>query len=799
MQSAAPRPNASLLEAILDQSDLILCLIEESGLLVACNDTVCRNANRQRDELVGKYIFDLRVSFPVQSFEQWTELLRRIEAAGQLVVETGLGRKDGTTYPARVVLSIEERDGRRYVLAVGRRIPQLEPLHADIERDARWQKALYQMATHESVMVGDFSSALSFITTSARPLLPATFCQVWRMQFDSIGLIEGSQDGARGRAISLTDFPWLRRAFESGRAANLLASCHTTAERSATLDLMKQSNCAAILTAPILVRGTTWGVLMFGSGNEREWQNAEILFAGQVADQVAHAVLSQERRYAEAEIAQSRERYRSFVEMSRELMARVEFDRPISLSLPEAEKVNAVVKTGFIADCNDALAHFFGLERAEQLLGKRVKNLAPGWGRRGVLYQLVRDDCQVVNIESAYRVRGGVSWLLQSYQGVVENGSLIRVWGAARDITEFKRAEERIRESEDRFRAFVVNSSEGIVAVDYTKPIPLNQSHEALMKAIWTTGRISECNQAFATMRGFRHLNEIIGRPVEELRLDSEAAWQTTSEYVRRNFRLSNVDLPSKISDNSARWFRYSMTGVVENDCLIRTWATLSDVTEQKRLEQDLRSLSSRRTTILEQERTRVAREIHDELGQRLTVLKFEASAWESGKRPPVKGRLTEEIDAIIQTVRRIATELRPVILDQYGLGAAVEWQAAEFSRRTGIQCHTEIDKTLEVDTTLSTTAFRILQEALTNVARHSGAKRVAVSLRCDTNTLQLTVEDNGKGLDLTRTKRGRSLGLVGMRERASQAGGNWTIQNVRSGGTLVAVSLPLHFQAEPL
>ncbi len=293
-------------------------------------------------------------------------------------------------------------------------------------------------------------------------------------------------------------------------------------------------------------------------------------------------------------------------------------------------------------------------------------------------------------------------------------------------------------------------------------------------------------------MRGFERPDELIGRMVHDLRFDSALAIKSTSDFIRSGFYLTGVDLPSRAPDNSSRWFRYSMSGVVEDRGLIRTWATISDITEQKRLEQDLRSLSSRRITLLEQERTRVAREIHDELGQQLTVLKFEAAAWESGKRPPVKGGLTGEIDSIIQTVRRIATELRPVILDQYGLGAAVEWQANEFSRRTGIPCQTDIEKNLEVDSALSTTSFRILQEALTNVARHSQAQRVCVTLRRINGELQLTVQDNGMGFNPAIPRRSDSLGLLGMRERAIQAGGVFTIQPDPSGGTIVAVSLPL-------
>jgi signal transduction histidine kinase len=209
-------------------------------------------------------------------------------------------------------------------------------------------------------------------------------------------------------------------------------------------------------------------------------------------------------------------------------------------------------------------------------------------------------------------------------------------------------------------------------------------------------------------------------------------------------------------------------------------------------MEAELRSLSARTTTILEEERARVAREIHDELGQQLTVLKFEASAWESGKRKPTPGGLTKEIDTAIQTVRRIATELRPVILDQYGLAAAVEWHSQEFSRRTGIACKCLIQGCEKIPDRLSIPVFRILQEGLTNVARHSGASEVEIQLVHTGNRLDLELRDNGSGIPPATEERSESLGLAGMRERALSVGGAVMVSSVDGQGTLLSASFPL-------
>jgi signal transduction histidine kinase len=245
--------------------------------------------------------------------------------------------------------------------------------------------------------------------------------------------------------------------------------------------------------------------------------------------------------------------------------------------------------------------------------------------------------------------------------------------------------------------------------------------------------------------------------------------------------------------DGEERHARYSATGVVEGGALVRIWGTVSDVTDRVHLENELRALWAHQADVLDQERTRIAREIHDELGQQLTALKFEAAAFEAGKRTPARGEMTQHVDAAIHTVRRIATELRPAILDHFGLGAAVEWQCTEFSRRTGIECSSHVEPDLTIAPSLATTAFRILQEALTNAARHSGASHIRISLTSAEGMLELVVEDNGQGMGTPGDARPRpGLGMIGMRERALGAGGTLEIVSQPNEGTRVHARFPL-------
>ena len=214
--------------------------------------------------------------------------------------------------------------------------------------------------------------------------------------------------------------------------------------------------------------------------------------------------------------------------------------------------------------------------------------------------------------------------------------------------------------------------------------------------------------------------------------------------------------------------------------------------------EENLRALAAHLESVREEERVRIAREIHDELGQALTGLKFDIGglAKACSADPNVADRTAAigmAIDRIINSVRRIASGLRPEVLDEIGLSAAVEWQGREFSRRTGIRCHVEIDASFEdPDRERSTAIFRILQELLTNVARHANATRVNVNLS-DGEVIHLRVADNGRGIEKDKFEHSRSLGFMGLRERVFAFSGTIDVEGREGEGTTVHVAIPNH------
>jgi PAS domain S-box-containing protein len=232
----------------------------------------------------------------------------------------------------------------------------------------------------------------------------------------------------------------------------------------------------------------------------------------------------------------------------------------------------------------------------------------------------------------------------------------------------------------------------------------------------------------------------------------------------------------------------------------------LRDITDRKRAEkalersyQELRDLSATMNEVREAERTRIARELHDELAQWLTALKMDVS-WLASRLPREHAPLLERaekmkgvVDTTVGAVRRIAADLRPVMLDDLGLIPALEGLLHELSRRTGIVVSLQPDYgSLAPVEPVSTAIYRMVQEALTNVARHAEATEVQVSMGCEGDTLIVRVRDNGKGYDAEAAGRKKSYGVLGIRERAYTLGGSARIVRGAGGGTLVEIEIPM-------
>ncbi len=353
-----------------------------------------------------------------------------------------------------------------------------------------------------------------------------------------------------------------------------------------------------------------------------------------------------------------------------------------------------------------------------------------------------------------------------------------------------ERMEKSLSESETRYRQLVENLNEGIVMQN-------------------RKGAITYANQRFLDMIGYTS-GEVIGKPITKFLAGGLLKKQEVKEASKGDAvkKLSEISWRRK---DGERVFTILSPKPVYNEKGHHkgTVAVLTDITDRREVEKELhrskellRKLSQHLQAVREKESKRIAREIHDELGQQLTALKMDL-AWISNQVNPEEegaprflqkiNSMSSLVDNTIHTVQKISSELRPGLLDDLGLVPAIEWLAQEFESQTKIPCMMQLFcELVDIDPDCSTAIFRISQEALTNVARHAKASRVSISLKEENGALVLKIKDNGKGIEADDVFSPSSLGLMGMRERAHTFGGELSINSKPNKGTTLTVAFPV-------
>jgi PAS domain S-box-containing protein len=365
------------------------------------------------------------------------------------------------------------------------------------------------------------------------------------------------------------------------------------------------------------------------------------------------------------------------------------------------------------------------------------------------------------------------------------------VAGVAFDITDRRLAENAVRESEERLGLINLATNDAIWDWDLTtNGLWFGRGFETLFW--YAREEIAPMIEAW-TSRLHPNDRDRVVSSIEAALAAGNKSWSAEYRFRRRDGSYADVfDRGYVIHDPKTKK-------------PVRMVGSMMDVSERRRAQEQLqesraalRMLAARQHEVREGERTRIAREIHDTLGQALTALKLQLAAAQSAashEAPALGDRLTETahmVDELVKTVRRIATELRPPILDQLGLPAAVEWLAQDFTRRTGITCAPTLRPTEgAINQDLATALFRIVQEALTNVSLHAGATRVDVDLGIKSGCVSLEVRDDGRGITEAAATGPGSLGILGMRERAAALGGVLEVSPRSGGGTRVAAWFP--------
>jgi PAS domain S-box-containing protein len=402
-------------------------------------------------------------------------------------------------------------------------------------------------------------------------------------------------------------------------------------------------------------------------------------------------------------------------------------------------------------------------------------------------------DCQPYGCEFRVLRPDGSERMVEA-RGKVEvdaTGRPIRVHGSAQDVTDHRRADEGLRRSRLEFHDIFAFASVGIFRSSRDGRILLANPEFARILGYDARAQLEALNLARDVYFDPRERETLIAQHEP-----GQPGWTIEIQWKRRDGMPIWVLLSAHAVKDEAGRLRY-FEGFV-HDITERRQAAQELARSRKRL----RQLAARLEDVREQDRKTIAREIHDELGQALTALRLDLS-WIVGRLPPRPVRLAAKtqamigvVDQTIAAVRRIATQLRPPILDDLGLVAAIEWQAGETAARTGIRCALELPDEVRLDDTRATAVFRIFQEALTNVVRHAGADSVYVSLRATAEDLTLEVRDDGRGITAAQLSDQGALGLLGMRERAEAVGGMLDVFAGATEGTTVVLRLPVGARA---
>jgi PAS domain S-box-containing protein len=429
--------------------------------------------------------------------------------------------------------------------------------------------------------------------------------------------------------------------------------------------------------------------------------------------------------------------------------------------------------------------------KAEEVIGKTPYDIhKPKYAE--IIFKRIK---QVANTGHALFIEDKIEWqneMVWFSNGIfpVKNkeGKIISILTISRNISDHKQMEENLRESEERFHSMFEN-------------------HNAVMLLIHPeNGKIVDANISASKYYGYS-ITKLKQMNLNDLNIIPPDEFKTELDRAARESR-TDANFPHKLSTGEIRLVEVSTTPIQLKGGVV-LFSIIHDITKRKLAEQEvleskekLRALAGRLERVKEEERTALSRDLHDHLGQNLTGLKMDiaylAKKIQTGISIEPEDFLSKTsgmivlIDELINSVRRISAELRPNVLDYLGLIPAIEWQMEELKKRTDIDCVFKTNvKKVDLGNQINSSIFRIIQEAITNITRHSGATKVIVTIEEEKDIIKLEILDNGKGIKQDEISNARSLGILGMKERTFQFNGKLYLENAPNGGTLLTLIIP--------
>ena len=835
-----------LFRALIDRSsDAIEVVDPDTMRFLDCNESAYQDLGYSREEFLSLGVYDIAPAIDESMKEHFD---REMDRSGFVMFETVHQRKDGSIFPVEVNLK-SVRLGKDYRLAVVRDITEREVAEEALRQaQSRIESVLNSVADVHILFDRDWrylyvnEAAVRAIGQPREQILGHT---LWELYPDIVGTkLERQYRRAMGEGVKVvfefrypaTDTWWENRFYPAPEGLAVFATEITERKRaeealSNLASIAEQSNDA------IIGKSLEGIVTSWNKGAERIYGYAaeeiigrpvSLLIPPDQPDELAqilerisrgeglhyetvrmrkdgqqiHVSLSVSPiKNATGKIIGASTIARNITERKRAEEALRDAERKYRDIYENAvEGIFQIKPVGGYFSANRALARMLGFNSPEELIRERADPAKVRYvdrGRHEEYVRLLNKEDAVHNFEyEDYRKDGSTIWLSDNVHAVRDNeGTLLYYEGTTQDVTARRLAEQALRESEERYRELFENAQDAIYVHDLS-------------------GRYTSVNRAAEKLVGYSRA-EILGKssthffPPEQLdnireqlcsKLVEQGETSYESELITKDGRRVAIEVNSHL--------------IFENGVAVAVQGSARDITERKAAErrlkasrEQLRALSARLQSAREQEGTRIAREIHDELGSALTSLKWDleeidkllSTTLEVSTLAKIREKLHAPLkltDLAITAVQRIASELRPSVLDDLGLAPAIEWQAQQFQARTGIVCVCDFSMEEVVLTgEQSTAVFRVLQEALTNVLRHAQATRVDIRIKKEDNYFLLSISDNGKGITESEKAEQQSLGILGMRERAHLIGGEIDIKGVAGKGTVVIVRVPISGQ----
>lgn len=578
----------------------------------------------------------------------------------------------------------------------------------------------------------------------------------------------------RIQQMPIDRLPWLHERMRRFEIINIPEVSILPRPAKAERTEFRTQKIRSLIVVPLVLRRVLAGFVGFDSVRENKtWPEDIVAVLQLVGEIIANAI---DRKRAEMRLKRSEEKYRALVEEAFSMILRMDTQ-------------------GTITFCNEFAQRFFGFS-SEELIGKNVVGtIVPEYESTGRdLRWLIEDigrnpGCYLNNVNENRRKNGELVWIAWTNRPVYnENGGAVEILCIGNDITERKLAEEALTKSEAKYRALFSCSSDAIFLLKDNRCIDCNSQSERMF------GYSRDAMIGYATAKfspPFQPDDRKSVEKAQEMVVKALTGEQQVFEWVfeRQDGTLFNTEI--------------TLTVVYLGDetlvqCIVR------DITDRKVAETELeisrkrlQSLANHLISVREDEKCNIARELHDELGQVLTALNMDLK-WLGGKLRKSRAVLSSKTDQMaelvrqtIQTVKRIQGELRPSLLDNLGLIAAMEWQVKEFQERTKLDVSFLHPDEIETDGNRAIALFRIFQEAQTNVAKHAKATRVVIDLSETQDYLFLTITDDGRGIRAEDYNKANSFGLLGIKERVSSLQGQFSIFSKDGVGTTLDIKIP--------